>query len=345
MTTMKDSNTAAVGTWRAWHSDAMPLRLGVSGCMLGASIRYDGGHARDRFVTDGLGPWVEWVSVCPEVEVGMGVPRPAIRLIDREVPGAGPKEPKVDQRLVASGSGEDHTDSMTAFVRERVSDLGEIDGFVFKKGSPTCGLYRVKVYHENGNGSHKNGQGLFAQAMCARWPWMPVEEDGRLNDARLRESFIERVFCRNRWRTLVAGGLERGALVDFHTAHKLIIRAHDEAGYQKLGQLVGSLGRRPDGEVFCEYEGEFHRALSKMASRGRHVNVLQHALGYLKDDLGPREKREVLTAIDDFGAGLLPLIVPVTMLRMAIVRCGIEYLEGQLYFDPHPKELMLRNHV
>lgn len=337
MTTMEAETQ---GAWRAWHSDEVPLRLGVSGCMLGASIRYDGGHARDPFVTNGLGPWVEWVSVCPEVEVGMGVPRPTIRLIDREAEDGSKAE-----RLVAPSTGVDHTDAMNELVRERARGLGEIDGFVFKKGSPTCGLHRVKVYHENGHGAHKRGRGLFAAAMVERWPWMPVEEDGRLNDPRLRENFIERVFSRNRWRAFVARGLERKGLVDFHTAHKLILRAHDEGGYQRLGRLVASFGSVPDGEVFCEYEGEFHRTMAVMASRGRHVNVLQHAAGYLKELFGPREKREVRTAIEDYGSGLLPLIVPVTLLRMAILHHNVEYLMGQLYFDPHPKELMLRNHV
>lgn len=328
--------------WRAWHSDEVPLRIGVSGCMLGATVRYDGGHARDRFVTDQLGPWVEWVSVCPEVEVGMGVPRPTIRLVERDEPKP---DGSKDQRLVAPSTGEDHTESMTRFAEERAQGLSELDGFIFKKSSPTCGLYRVKVYHENGHGAHKQGRGLFAQAMCTQYPWLPAEEDGRLNDARLREKFIERIFSRNRWRALIHKGLDRRALVAFHTAHKLIVRAHDEGSYQRLGRLVGSFGKRPDGEIFCAYEGEFHRALERMASRGRHVNVLQHALGYLKDLLGPREKTELLTAIEDYHAGLLPLVVPVTLLRMAIVHYEVEYLAGQLYFEPHPKELMLRNHV
>ena len=341
------------GAWQAWHSDDVPLVLGVSGCMLGAEIRFDGGHARDRFVTDNLGPWVEWVSVCPEVEVGMGTPRPAIRLIEKEAAEGiqpadqGDKTPfdPASVRLVAPSTGADHTDSMQAFVKQRVHDLERVDGYVFKKSSPTCGLFRIKVYRENGHSAHTRGRGLWAAEVTKQWPLLPVEEDGRLNDARLRESFIERVFCRNRWRVLVSRGLGRKELVAFHTAHKLILRANNEAGYQALGKIVGTLGQRPDSEAFVEYEELFHRTMMAMASRGRHVNVLQHAMGYLKDQLGPREKREVMTAIEDYGAGLLPLIVPVTLLRMAVVHYEVEYLAGQLYFEPHPKELMLRNHV
>jgi len=327
------------GCWSDWHSPDRPLRLGVSSCLLGENVRYDGGHARDRFVVETLGRWFEWVQVCPEVEMGMGTPRPTIRLIDE---GAG-------IRLVAPSTGEDFTERMAAYARERVGELRalDLDGYVLKRGSPSCGMERIRAYR-NGMPGRRNNAGLFAAHLMERWPELPVEEEGRLNDAVLRENFIERVFARNRWRVLAARGLTRRRLVEFHTAHKLLLRAHNEAAYQRLGKLVGSLGRNgriDDRELFRAYEAEFQGALRTHATPKKHANVLQHALGYLKKQLGSAEKREILTAIEDYRAGLLPLIVPLTLLRYDIRRHGIEYLAGQLYFDPHPKELMLRNHA
>lgn len=321
--------------WRAWHSEDLPIELGASSCLLGDLVRFDGGHARDRFVSDVLGGWVQWRKVCPELESGMTIPRPTIRLVKEED----------GLHLVAPSTGEDWTDAMQGFSKDRIEALGELDGFVLKKNSPSCGLERIKIYLPNGHALNKDGVGMFAAALMERWPLLPVEEDGRLNDPRLRENFIERVFCRNRWRLLVQQGLSRKKLVEFHTAHKLIARAHDETGYQKLGKLVGSLGQRPDEEVFAEYEALFHRVLKKLATTKLHTNVLQHAVGYLKEHLDAREKIEVHSAIEDFRKGLLPLIVPVTLLRFTIVKYNVDYLKGQLYFEPHPKELMLRNHV
>ncbi|MCB9915056.1 MAG: DUF523 and DUF1722 domain-containing protein [Planctomycetes bacterium] len=325
-----------LGSWSHWHADERPLRLGVSQCLLGDEVRYDGGHARDRYVTDVLGRWFELVPVCPEVEAGLGTPRATLRLVDE---GAG-------TRLVQPATGADLTDVLAEWSARRIEALRalDLDGFVLKRGSPSCGLERIKVYRA-GMPAGRNESGVFARALRERWPALPVEEEGRLNDAGLRERFVERAFCRNRWRTLVARGLSRRALIEFHGAHKLLLLAHDEAGYRRLGRLVGSAGQLPDEELFGAYEAEFQAAMSKNATRKRHVNVMQHALGHLKRLLDPAEKQEVLTCIEDYHAGLLPLIVPLTVLRYLVRRHGVEYLQGQLYFDPHPKELMLRNHA
>jgi len=332
---MKTVNREA-GCWRHWHDDAYPLTLGVSTCLLGEEVRFDGGHARDRFVTQVLAEWFDHVSVCPEVEMGMAIPRPTIRLVDE---GQG-------MRLVAPKTGEDFTERMEAYSRERVGELmrSDLDGYVLKKGSPSCGLERIRVYR-NGTPIRRNESGLFVKTLKERWPGLPLEEEGRLNDPRLRENFIERVFARNRWRVLVGRGLSRRSLVDFHTAHKLLIRAHNEAAYRRLGRLVGAAGTMPDGELFARYEGAFQEALNTKATAKKHTNVLQHAMGYLKNVLGSLEKSELMTAIEDYRQGLLPLVVPLTLLRFNIRKHDVEYLAGQLYFDPHPKELMLRNHV
>lgn len=333
---MRDADDGAGALWQRWHDSDFPLRLGVSGCLLGEEVRFDGGHARNRFVAHTLAHWIEFVSVCPEVEIDMGIPRPTIRLVEEQD----------GLHLVAPSTGQDYTERMTSYAGGRVGELQAegLDGFVLKKGSPSCGMERIKVY-KNEMPLRKDGRGLFAATLLADWPLLPVEEEGRLNDEHLRENFIERVFYRNRWRALVARGLSRGRLVEFHTAHKLLFLAHDEPGYRRMGQLVASAGQRPDDELYAEYERESQLALQKQATPGAHTNVLQHALGHLKELLTPKEKQELLLAIEDYRQGLLPLIVPLSLVRYEVRRHRIDYLLGQLYFDPHPKELMLRNHA
>jgi uncharacterized protein YbgA (DUF1722 family)/uncharacterized protein YbbK (DUF523 family) len=327
-------NDPALGNWRSWHSEDAPIRIGVSACLLGEEVRFDGGHKRDRFVADVLGSWVEWTSVCPEVDLGMGIPRPTIRLV----------ESPAGTRLVAPSTGEDFTERMLAYSEAKTTELQQLDldGYILKKNSPSCGMERISIYR--GQGSQRNGVGLFAETLIRRWPHLPVEEDGRLNDPILRENFIERVFCRNRWRTMVRRGVSRRRLVEFHTAHKMLLRSHSEAGYARLGRLVASAGQMPDVELSVRYEAELQSTMRTRTTVKKHANVLMHALGYFKLLLQPNERRELLTAIEDYRLGLLPLIVPLTLLRFNVRKYEVGYLLGQLYFDPHPKELMLRNH-
>ena len=320
---------------QAWHDDE-PIRLGVSSCLLGAKVRYDGGHKRDRYLTDVLGDWFDWVPVCPEFDIGLGVPRPTIRLV----------EGRSNPRLVEPETGEDLTDRMESYSLEKVEELKakDLDGYILKRASPSCGMERVKVFGKGGMPS-KTGVGVFARVLKERLPHLPVEEEGRLNDPVLRERFIEHVFCRHRWRTLVRRGLTRRSLIGFHTAHKLLLRAHNEAGYRRLGKIVASAGTVSDDELFNSYEDEFHHVLMTKATRKRHANVLYHALGYLKKVLDGFEKQEAVGLIEDYRHHLVPLIVPITLLRHHVAKHGIEYLQGQLYLEPHPKELMLRNRV
>lgn len=322
--------------WKVWHDDSEPIRVGVSSCLLGRQVRYDGGHKRDRYVTDILGEWFKWVMVCPEVEIGLGTPRPTIRLEgDVERP-----------RLVEPKSGEDLSERMRSYSEKRVTDLQklDLDGYILKRASPSCGMERVKVWSESGMPT-KKGAGLFAEVLLKRWPELPVEEEGRLNDPVLRENFVERVFCRHRWRSLNRGGRTRGKLVAFHTAHKMLLRAHNEAGYRRLGKIVASFGSRTDAEVFDAYEEEFFTVLRRRATPKRHANVLQHAVGYLKKLAEPAERRELLDLIEDYRQSLVPLVVPITLLNHHVRRHRVPYLAGQIYLEPHPKELMLRNRV
>ena len=309
------------------------VRLGVSACLLGERVRYDGGHKRDAFLTDVLGPHVEWVPVCPEVEIGLGVPRPTLRLEGRATA----------PRLVHEASGEDLTTRMRAYAETRVQELEglELDGYVLKRASPSCGLFRVRVYRDGG-APGADGRGLFAAALVERLPMLPVEEEGRLTDPNLRENFIERVFALARWRALVTARPRPRDLVAFHAAQKYAVLAHSPAHYTRLGRLVATAGR-----ALCleEYGRVLMEALAVRATRGRHANVLNHLAGYFKRDVPADARAELGEVIDEYRRGLVPLIVPITLVRHHARRLGLEDLAGQVYLNPHPKELMLRNHV
>ncbi len=313
-----------------------PLRIGISSCLLGELVRYDGGHKRDRFLVDTLGPYVEWVPVCPELEVGMGVPRESIRL----------ERTEEDIRLIAIKSRQDHTRSMRAWARSRLGELAQegLRGYVLKSRSPSCGMERVPVYDENGV-PKKDGVGAFARPLLERFPHLPIEEDGRLHDPKLRENFIERVFANHRLQALFASRWKTRDVVEFHTRHKLQLMAHSPKEYRQLGQLVAAIKQKPRAAFRDEYESGFMTALRKKATKGRHTNVLQHAAGYVSDGIDPASRQELVSVIGDFRQGLVPLIVPITLLRHHVRRLNVAYLENQHYLDLHPKELMLRNHV
>ena len=313
-----------------------PIRIGISACLLGEAVRYDGGHKRDAFLTGTFSPFVEWVPVCPEVECGMGTPRESMRLV----------RVGKDVRLLSVKTAIDLTGRLESYSRERVAQLEaeNLSGYVLKKDSPSCGLERVKVYDAH-QVPARSGRGLFAARLVERFPHLPVEEEGRLSDPRLRENFVERVFAYWRLRGLFGGRWNVGALVGFHTAHKLILMAHSPAAYQQLGRLVARARTVPKAELERRYTGTFMAALAVVATPRRHTNVLQHMVGYFKDRLDAESKAELLAAIDDYRRGLVPLIVPITLLRHHVRVHDVSYLVGQVYLEPHPMELMLRNHV
>ncbi|HXZ85126.1 MAG TPA: DUF523 and DUF1722 domain-containing protein [Myxococcota bacterium] len=319
-----------------WLADDAPLRIGVSACLLGREVRHDGGHKRDRFLSDVLAPHVEWVPVCPEVELGMGVPRPTIRLEQRG--GA--------LRLVEPRSGTDHTRAMSAFAARRARELARLElcGYVLKKDSPSCGLERVRVWRPNGRAT-RSGRGLFAAALLEALPALPVEEEGRLADAALRESFVERIFAYRRLRALFRGRWTTGELVAFHSAHKLLLLAHSELELRKLGRLVAGAKSVGRAQLRARYEARFMAALAHPATTRRHANVLQHALGQLRARLDAVDRAELAGLVEDYRRALVPLVVPLALLRHHVRRLGVATLRGQIYLEPHPKELLLRNHV
>lgn len=316
--------------------DEGPLRIGISSCLLGEEVRFDGGHKHDRFLTDVLGPFVEFVPVCPEVEAGLGTPREAIHLEDR---GDG-------LRVVGVRSGADHTDALhrQASARVRALEREGLCGYVLKRASPSCGMERVKVFHGKGMPS-KDGRGLFAAHLMERMPLLPVEEEGRLNDPRLRENWIERVFAYRRLRNLFAGRLSRRRLVEFHTAHKLQIMAHSPKAYRELGRLVAEAADLPAAELRERYERGFMEALTQKATPGRNRNVLEHMLGHFREALDGDARADLARSIEDYHRGLVPLVVPLALVAHYVRRLDVTYLRGQVYLEPHPKELMLRNHV
>jgi uncharacterized protein YbgA (DUF1722 family)/uncharacterized protein YbbK (DUF523 family) len=318
------------------------LRIGVSSCLLGENVRWDGGHKRDRFLTDELGPFVEWVPVCPEVEVGMGIPREAIHLV---TDATGVPSGSARVRLVGVRSGTDWTAAMARYSLERVQELAaaNLSGYVLKKDSPSCGMERVRVHQPAMK--TRTGRGLFADALLRTMANLPIEEEGRLNDLALRENFVERVFAYQRVHGLFAGSWALGDLVAFHTAHKLQLLAHSRAGYTALGRLVADAKGKPRRVLADAYESTFMRTLARIATPGRHADVLQHMLGHLKRLIDAGDRAEVLESIEAHRRGEIPLIVPITLLRHHVRRHEVSYLQGQVYLDPHPRELALRNHV
>lgn len=313
-----------------------PIRIGISSCLLGERVRYDGGHKRDPYLVEMLGQYVEWIPVCPEVELGLGTPRESLRLVRIEE----------GVRMIMAKTGQDHTDGMRSFAARRVRKLEEehLCGYILKKDSPSCGMERVRVFDVNGVPA-KSGRGLFAEVLLKHFPNLPVEEEGRLCDPRLRENFIERVFAYHRLKALFARRWKVGELVQFHTAHKMLLMAHSPHAYQSLGRLVAQAKSMARAELCQRYELDFMGALREMATTKRHTNVLQHIVGYFSKQLDSDSRQELEALLQDYRAGLVPLVVPLTLIRHYVRKHDVTYLRGQMYLEPHPKELMLRNHV
>jgi uncharacterized protein YbgA (DUF1722 family)/uncharacterized protein YbbK (DUF523 family) len=313
------------------------LRLGISSCLLGQAVRWDGGHKRDSLLESLLGPHFQWVAVCPELEAGMGVPREAVRLQGKR-PGTA--------RLVGVSSARDWTQAMLDYARRRLAELEALDlcGFVLKSDSPSCGMTRVRLYARSGAPSRR-GVGLFARALMRRMPLLPVEEEARLRDPVLRENFVERVFAFRGVKHLLASGCSPRDWIAFHAAHKYLLLSHHPHGYRALGRMVAQSGLVPARRRGAAYAQAFMEVLKHPATVRRHFNVLQHIAGYLKRSLSPEDKRELAAVLEDYRRGRVPRIVPLTLLRHHLARHRVEALAGQVYLSPHPQEMMLRNQV
>jgi uncharacterized protein YbgA (DUF1722 family)/uncharacterized protein YbbK (DUF523 family) len=306
------------------HSTSLPrrIRLGVSSCLLGQRVRYDGNHKHDRWISDTLGVHFDFVPVCPELAIGLGVPRPPIRLVgDPDAPRAvGRDDPALDV-----------TAKLAAYGKRMGRELDDLSGYILKARSPSCGMERVKVY--SAHGGTRAGRGLYAAAFMAEQPLLPVEEEGRLGDPDLRENFLERVFAFRRWQELAASGITAAKLVEFHTVHKLVLMAHGPEHYRALGRLVARADRGSARALADDYIRGFMDALKHRATPARHANVLMHIMGYLKKQLSREDKAELLELIHDFRRGRTPLAVPVTLLRHHFRHHPNAYVANQVYLQ------------
>lgn len=315
-----------------------PLRVGVSSCLLGEKVRFDGGHKRNDFLTEVLSAFVEWVPVCPEFELGLGIPREALHL----------ENCQGEIRLIQSKSGKDLSAAMKSYSRKRLIDLKKqnLDAYILKKNSPSCGMERVKIYSAGKQGvPARKGRGVFASALQETFPLLPMEEEGRLSDPVLRENFIERLFAYQSLKELFGSRWTLAGLIAFHARHKLALMAHSPLHYKSLGGCVGRAKKASRSTLEVEYSLQFMQALSVIATRSKHTNVLLHLLGFFKSLLDAESRRDLLNCIEDYRKGLIPLIVPITLIQYFSKCFKLDYLLSQSYLNPHPKEMMLRNHV
>lgn len=304
---------------------------------MGETVRYDGGHKWDRYMTHILGPFVEWISVCPEVECGLSTPREAMHLV------GDPESP----RLITIRSKIDYTERMQSWIAKRLNELEqeELCGFVFKAKSPSSGMRDIKVYKEDGNPTSYKTAGLFARSFMEHFPLIPVEDEGRLNDAGLRENFIERVFMFHRWKEYLRHDRSAKGLVDFHARHKYMLLSHSEAHMRKLGKMVANIKQTDFDPLLDRYFKILMEGFKIKTTVNKHVNVLDHIMGFFKKQLSSDEKQEMQHLINQYRNKLVPLIVPITLLKHYIRKYEQPYLLEQYYLSPHPEELALRNHV
>ncbi|WNO11510.1 DUF523 and DUF1722 domain-containing protein [Teredinibacter sp. KSP-S5-2] len=313
-----------------------PIAIGISSCLLGEKVRFDTGHKNNDYITKTLSQYFQFRGFCPEVSIGLGIPREPIRLvtdtIDGEVRCIGTKTPELDV-----------TDKLTQCGKDQLDWVKTLSGYIFKKDSPSCGMERVKVYYKNN--PKRNGVGLFASVITQHCPNLPTEEEGRLGDAMLRENFIKRVFLYHRWQQLIGSNPSKKQLVRFHAQHKLIYMSHNQSKTRKLGQLVAKIGEFEQNDYCEQYLQQVTDILSKPATRKNNTNVLKHIQGYLKRQLDTDDKQELEETIEQYRTGLVPLIVPITILKHHFRKFPDQYIDDSLYMQPHPQELMLRNQL
>lgn len=324
---MTDKNTKIMVATR--------IAVGISQCLMGESVRYDGGHKHDFYITGTLQRYFELIPVCPELAIGLGVPREPIRLVGN------PKQPRA---VGIRNASLDVTQKLQEYGLQQSRELAQLCGYIFKRGSPSCGMERVKVYGNQGM-SAKQGSGIYAQVFMQQQPLIPCEEEGRLGDPQLRENFIQRVFVLHRWRILRSSRLTAAKLVEFHSRHKYMVMAHSLIAYKDLGRLIATAGKTGIRDLADNYILQLMNALKCIATRKQHANVLEHLLGYLKKSISKEDKQELLDSIREYRLGELPLVVPITLLKHHFRHHPDLYIEKQYYLSPHPRELMLRNMI
>ncbi|HEY0289998.1 MAG TPA: DUF523 and DUF1722 domain-containing protein [Pseudomonas sp.] len=311
-------------------------KLGISACLMGAEVRYNGGHKLSHLCCDSLSQYFDFIPACPEVAIGMGIPREAIRLVG---------DPEKPQAVGSVNGDMNVTQALADYGEHMATQMSDICGYIFMQKSPSCGLERVKVYRDNGVPFDGGGRGIYAQAFCDRHPNLPVEEDGRLNDPVLRENFITRVYAYAAWQVLLQDGITRRTLTEFHSRYKYQLMANDPVQYRLLGNLLGNMGKTDPTEICAHYFSELMNALKKPATRRTHTNVLQHLCGYLRKTIGAEDKQEIQAVIDKYHQGIVPLVVPLTLLKHHFRQHPDPYVALQVYLQPHPENLSLRNAI
>ena len=312
--------------------DPKIIRVGISGCLMGQKVRFDGGHKRSDFCTDQLANHVEFVPFCPEMAIGLGTPRPSIRLISSGEDG---------NIIAQTAKGVDVTDALRDYGRTMAAQFGGLSGYVLCAKSPSCGMERVRIYHESGRGNVKDGTGIYTSELMKAQPLLPLEEDGRLNDAGLRENFVTRVFALHDWQSLCHEGITAARLIAFHSRYKYLLMAHHRESYQQLGKLLSDLSSNVPA-IADTYIAELMQALSLPVTRNNHTNVLQHLQGYFKRLLNSGQRQELADTITQYHQGIVPLFAPLTLFRHYLKEFPNDYLQQQVYLNPHPEALKLR---
>jgi uncharacterized protein YbgA (DUF1722 family)/uncharacterized protein YbbK (DUF523 family) len=312
------------------------VKIGISACLLGEKVRYDGGHRLDRYITDALGNYFEWVPVCPEVEYGLPVPRESMHLV------GDPASP----HIVTVKTGVDHTEGIKKWAADKLRQLDKEDlcGFIFKSKSPSSGISGIKVYTPSGMPSNR-GTGIFGGAFMRYFPLIPIIDDGRLHNPNLRENFIEQVFVYNLWKDFLKNGPELRDLITFHTNLKLLILSHSPKHYSTLGKLIAQAKKYQPDVLYSEYIEILMEGVRLLATSKKNTNVLLHIAGYFKKLIPTEEKRKLLGIIEQYHKGYIPLIVPVILINHYVREFDEPFLKNQYSLNPHPVELMLRNHV
>lgn len=309
-----------------------PLNIGISACLLGEKVRFDGGHKSLTFAQNTLSKYVNYHPICPEVGIGMSIPRKPIRLID---------DNQIIKLVDSRDSSIDYTNKMNQFAEQKCQHMAHLNGFILTSKSPSCGMERMKVFDKDGNLQHRKGVGLFAKALMQQHPNLPVEEDGRLSDKSLRENFIERIYIHAQWQNQVAQSEQLKDLIDFHSCHKYQIMAHSYQAYKDLGKLVANHDKKPIEQLKEAYFSRLMQALKQIAGRKKHCNVLMHIQGYFKRDIKPHDKQELSRLILHYRQGLVPLLAPLTLIKHFLMLYPNEYLNQQSYFNPYPLEMGL----
>jgi len=311
-------------------------KIAISACLMGAEVRFNGGHKESRLCSQALSEYFEFVPLCPEVAIGLGIPRQPIRLVG---------DPAHPQAVGSVDSSLNVSQPLQAYGVEMAAEHTDICGYIFMQKSPSCGLERVKVYQDGGRPAELSGRGIYAQAFCAAHPDLPVEEDGRLNDPVLRENFLTRVYAYSAWQALLKEGVSRRSITEFHARYKYQLMAHSPAHYKSLGHLLGNLGKTDPTHIAPHYFSELMKALKKCATRSTHSNVLQHLSGYLKQAIDTDDKQEMQQLIGQYQNGIVPLVVPMTLLKHHFRLHPNPYIARQVYLQPHPEKLSLRNAI